>query len=253
MQTIITNTLTTRQYYEATNLINICREYDHTHGISFLEPEMNALREFPCFYLLYEDNQLVSILSIFIISESECEIYCNTLPEHRKYNHFHKLLTKAVTNLKAKHIDNIFIVHEPDCTDGSNYLSSSNNITFSFSEYLMCYDMNIAPIPENSLTLKHSTSDSTEHFTCFSDKTPVSECFVEHNRGVATIYGFIVYEEYRGKKYGTETLLLVLKKLIDNGCHKIILQVSGANIAAHTMYLNHGFYNKEQVDYWSYD
>ena len=154
MQTIITNTLTTRQYYEATNLINICREFDHTHGVSFLEPEMNAIPEFPCFYLLYDNNELVSLLSIFIISENECEVYSNTLPEHRKNNYFHKLLSKAVKNLKAKHIDNILIVHEPDCADGSSYLSSSENISFSHSEYLMCYDMNITPVPENILSIE---------------------------------------------------------------------------------------------------
>ena len=253
MQTIITNTLTSRQYHEAMNLINICREYDNTHGISFLESELNAIPEFPCFYLLYDKNELVSLLSIFIISENECEIYANTLPEHRKNGYFHTLLTKATKNLKSKHINNILIVHEPGCKADSSYLSSSDNISFCYSEYLMCYDMSINPTPNDTLTISYNTNENTEHFVAFLNDTPISECNVEHNRGVATIYGFLVYEDMRGKGYGTETLLLVLKRLIDSGCHKILLQVNGANTAAHTMYSNHGFYNKEQIDYWSFN
>lgn len=252
MQVIITNTLTSNQYHDATSLINLCKECDNTRGISFLEPEMNAIIGFPCFYLLYNSNTLVSFLSIFVPNETECEIYANTLPSHRRNGYFDKLLDSALSNIRNYGIKKILIVSEPACLAGTDFLNASSHTRFSHSEYLMCYNMKTTPAPKGILTIKYHTEDNTEFFSSYLDDMLIGSCNVEHSRGVATIYGFNVIPSMRGNGYGTETLLLVLKRLLESKCHKILLQVNGANRAAHIMYSHHGFIHEEQIDYWEY-
>lgn len=252
MQVIITNTLTSNQYHDATSLINICKESDNTRGISFLEPEMNAISGFPCFYLLYNGNVLVSLLSIFLPNETECEIYANTLPSCRRNGYFDRLMDSALSNIHNYGIKKILIVNEPGCTSGTEFLNSSPNAHFSYSEYLMSYNMKTIPAPKGILTIEYHTTENTEIFTSSLNGVQIGSCNVEHNRGVATIYDFNVIPAMRGKGYGTETLLLVLKRLLDSKCHKILLQVNGANKAAHAMYSHHGFVHQEQIDYWEY-
>lgn len=252
MHLIITNTLTSNQYHDASTLIDLCKAHDNTRGISFLEPEMNAISEFPCFYLLYKATTLVSFLSVFLPDEEQCEIYASTLPNERMNGHFAKLLSEAVNNLNEYEIENIYIVNEPECTSGTSYLNANPNVDFAFSEYLMKYNMEITPVPKNILTIDIKKIDNTEKILSFYENEEIGHLYIEHNRGVATIYGFEVNENNRGKGFGTETLLLVLKHLLDSGCHKILLQVNGANTAAHHMYLHHGFVSEEQLDYWQY-
>ena len=252
MHVIITNTLTSNQYHDATSLINLCKECDNTRGISFLEPEMNFISSFPCFYLMYQGGTLVSLLSVFVPNEEECEIYANTLPSHRRNGYFDRLMDSALSNIRNYGIKKILIVNEPGCVSGTDFLNFSPNVRFSYSEYLMRYNMSITPAPRDILNIEYFTEENTEHFTSYLEDTAIGFCKVEHNRGVATIYDFNVIPSMRGNGYGTETLLLVLKRLLDSGCHKILLQVNGANKAAHIMYSRHGFIHEEQIDYWEY-
>lgn len=250
MNLLITNTLTSNQFHDASSLINICKENDNTRGISFLEPEMNAISNFPCFYMLYNGTVLVSFLSVFIPDETQCEIYANTIPSQRRNGHFTKLLNAAINNLKNYGIKKIFIVNEPSCTAGSDLLDSYPNISFAYSEYLMKYNMKQTPNPKRILDIEFSTEGNTEYIDTFFESDHIGHMNIEHNRGVATIYGFEVENSKRGNGYGTETLLLSLEHLISKGCHKILLQVNGANLAAHKMYSHHGFIHEEQIDYW---
>lgn len=252
MQIIITNTLTSRQYHEALSLINECKEFDNTRGISFLEPEMNYYSEFPCFYMLYDNDILASFLSVFIPNSDECEIYANTMPDYRRKGYFEYLLDDALKHLKQANIEKILIVNEPGCMSGTDYLKNSENTTFAYSEYLMKYDMVTKPVPKNILTLESFSDDNTETFFSYQDGQTIGSCKVEHNRGVATIYEFEITPALRGNGFGTETLLLILEQLLSSGCHKILLQVNGANTAAHAMYTHHGFIHEEQIDYWIY-
>ena len=94
MNIINTSELSSNQFYDAKTLIELCRLTDNTKGICFLENNVNAIENFPAFFLMYQGNTLVSFLSVFVPNEEECEIYANTLPRYRQEGYFRKLWHK---------------------------------------------------------------------------------------------------------------------------------------------------------------
>ena len=186
---------------------------------------------------------------IFVIDENTCEIYGNTLPSSRGMGYFKKLLDEAVITIKEYNISNAYLVNEPVCQSGKQFIQSVNAVYYD-SDYLMVYDTAITPQPRGILELKSEKDGCTETFETFRAGEPIGICHVEYTKDHAVIYGFEVYEQYRGRGYGTETLLLVLKYLLDDQISQIRLHVTHANTAAHHMYKHHGFFHKEQLDYW---
>ena len=249
MNIFVTNRLSSNQYHEAMELTEQCAKVDGTHGISFLEQELNEIEEFPCFYMMYDGSRLVSYLSVFIPDESQCEIYGGTLPEERGKGYFKRLLSEALAHIKEHGIERKLVVIEPGCKDMEEYLSKIN-AKHEDSDFLMSYDKNVKPIPQKILKLAHEKKDNTEYYETYKEGVLIGSCKVEFTRTQAVIYDFKVEENERGKGYGTETLLLILKHILQSDVDKILLHVNGANTAAHAMYSHHGFVEEQQIDYW---
>lgn len=243
------NTLSSKQYYEARDLIAICTAADGTKGVSFLEPELNEDRTFPAFYMMYENSRLVSFLSVFLADEEECEIYAYTLPEYRQKGYFKRLYKDALKNLKAYGYKKILCVCEPESEAGKRVLEKMG-MSVHRTEHLMTYDMSPVNDTAGRLELVSETEDNTEIFQACIGEDIIGSCNVEYTRSHAVIYEFRIYEEYRGNGYGSELLLLVLRELLNDEVSKILLHVNGANTVAHAMYSHHGFISEEQIDYW---
>ena len=114
MNIINTSELSSNQFYDAKTLIELCRLTDNTKGICFLENNVNAIENFPAFFLMYQGNTLVSFLSVFVPNEEECEIYANTLPRYRQEGYFRKLYEMAQEQIKNYGISKIYFVNEPN-------------------------------------------------------------------------------------------------------------------------------------------
>lgn len=249
MEIIKTNVLTSAQYHDARTLVDLCRMEDHTKGIHFFDADVNYDKEFPCFYLLYKDHILVSFLSIFLPDDTECEIYAHTLPKFRRKGYFKQLYDAAYENIRACGWKKICFVNEPCCQAGEKALSAIG-ATFESSEYLMAYNMRLAPATQGILTL-HEEEDGEVHVLhTYRKETLVGTVHYHIEEGVATLFGVFVEEKYRGRRFGVETLNLAVKYLMDAGCERIILHVSGANKIAYHLYSHHGFVHVEQLDYW---
>ncbi len=249
MNIFVTNSITSNQYHEAMELTQKCALEDGTHGISFLEQELNAIEEFPCFYMMYDGSRLVSYLSVFIPDETQCEIYGGTLPSERGKGYFKRLLSEALTHIRKYGIERKLMVIEPGCKDMEEYLTKIN-AKFEDSDFLMSYDKSVKPVPKKTLKMTHEKKENTEYYQTLLDGEKIGSCKVEFTRTQAVIYDFMVEEEYRTKGYGTETLLLILKHVLETDIDKILLHVNGANKAAHIMYSHHGFVEEQQIDYW---
>lgn len=249
MNIFITNTLTSNQYHEIMELVEICSKADNANGISFLEQELNEIDEFPCFYLMYDGSRLVSYLSVFIPDETQCEIYGATLPEERGRGYFEKMLARAFVHIEKFGIERRVVVTEPGCKDMQESLEKLG-ARFEDTDYLMSYDTDIKPEPQHILKLTHEKTGNTEIYETYGKLLKIGGCKVEYTRTQAVIYEFEIDKKRRGKGYGTETLLLVLEHMLESGATRILLHVNGANEAAHAMYSHHGFVQEEQIDYW---
>lgn len=249
MNIINTNMLTSNQYHDIKSLIEVCRLADNSKGISFLEWEMNYIKEYPCFFLMYNGSALVSFASVFIPEEGVCEIYANTLPGLRGKGYFLRLLELIKAKNKDFGIEKAYIVNDPSCISGTTALQSIG-ARLESSDYLMRYNNNTKPVPKRILNLERSRDGNSEKYRAFLAGTEVGHCYVEHTRGTASIFGFWIEEKYRGNGYGTEMLLLLLESLLGQGSSRILLHVNNANKAAHRMYFHHGFIHDEQIDYW---
>ena len=249
MNIINTSELSSNQFYDAKTLIELCRLTDNTKGICFLENNVNAIENFPAFFLMYQGNTLVSFLSVFVPNEEECEIYANTLPRYRQEGYFRKLYETAQEQIKNYGISKIYFVNEPNCLAGSEALGRLG-AKLETSEYLMSYNMRIEPKVQNILDMEISETEDGEWIETFRDGEKIGSVHVAIDHNVATIYNLEIESRYRGRRFGVETLNLTVKHLREINCCKIILHVSGSNRVAYRMYSHHGFVHVEQVDYW---
>lgn len=294
MNLINTNQLSSNQYHEVKRLIALCKEFDRTSGISFLDANMNALPEFPCFFLCYERNILVGVLTTFLPSSTECEVYAYTHPDYRHRGIFQKIWKLTKQRLHNYGIHDICFVMDPKCQSGIRILVTMGAYLHN-SEYMLEFSGSPEPHPRKALILTSFRKGTTTYYSAFLPNTSdalnvlnttntsnisdmdeeshkqctqkdtqsnmqnnvyknegilVGTCCVDNSYGSSSIYNFEILENYRGKKWGTEFLLLLLKDLTESGNSKILLHVSSSNKAAYHLYLHHGFTMHTQIDYW---
>ncbi len=246
---MVTDKLTSTQLYELDVLIQQCCQADRTRGVSFWQSDMNFIDGFPAFYLMYENNELISIISIFVPDLQECELYANTLPKYRRRGCFLKLYKRAYKTIRAYGIKKIYFLNEPNSSAGELALRKIG-AEHESSEYLMSCDISIYQKPQYIPVLTYKVSKNKDIFETFIKGVKAGSVSLEIENSTASIYHVEIEPKFRGMGYGTETLLLMLEYLRKSGCHRAVLHVSSLNEIAYGMYCRHGFVCTEQIDYW---
>lgn len=249
MKIINTEKLTCTQSGQIRNLVGLCKLDEGLDGILFMEQEMNAYPDFPCFFLLYDDMALISFLSIFIPNKQECEIYGYTLPAYRNKGCFLKLLESAASVLNTYGIHSIFFACEPKSISGKLTLNSIN-AQLKTSEYMMRYNNRELSSPKRLLGMTRKNIGGYQVYVTFLGQEQVGKCKVDCSGTNASIFDFKITKKRRGQGYGKETLLLILNSLINNQYKNILLHLTGDNKAAYHLYSGNGFDIIQQVDYW---
>ncbi|MDE5780879.1 MAG: GNAT family N-acetyltransferase [Lachnospiraceae bacterium] len=249
MNTITTSNLTKNQISDINLLLKTCRSHDNINGCISLDSSINSITYMPCFFLTYEGKTLCSILTIFTPTDYECEIYAYTLPEYRQKHLFSNILSKALKHIKKSTIQNIYLVAEPNSISAT-MTAAAMNILLDYSEYMLSYDMNITPSPEHILSINHLKENNTDTIHLTYEHTLIALCHLYIHETYASIFDFEVIEKYRGKGYGREALLMLIEYLIKLNISSITLNVSSKNKKAHKLYTSHGFFIKEQLDYY---
>lgn len=62
----------------------VCQRHDKLNGSIFLDASLNFYPDIKNLFLFYEDNKLVSLMTMFIPTAWEAEISAYTLPEYRQ-------------------------------------------------------------------------------------------------------------------------------------------------------------------------
>jgi ribosomal protein S18 acetylase RimI-like enzyme len=231
-------------------------------------------------FLLYENEELVGYLALYIFRDSEAEVSAMVHPKHRKKRIFRKLLSQARQELMVREIPSFLFICEEKSVSGRNTMKALKAV-YSFSEYGMALQ-EVRPLPfSTEVSLKDTDEGDLDHLVnmdtvCFQlNKNDTSSLLqkqlVQPNRihkiasvdGVkigkisvlvsemeAYIYGFCVLPTYQGKGYGKTILKKAVDDLIDKGHTKIALEVESKNKNALTLYERCGFEVEAGYDYY---
>ena len=279
-----TNTLSKKQNAEILVLQNRIFQAENLSNKPFLSNELNIDKEIPCFFLLYEDNHLVSFLSCFVPSQKEAEINGFTDPVYRHRGYFSALLEEAKATLKPLKLSQFVLQIETCCQVGNAYgkkrCSSIERTEYQLSMQKEAW-MPSNAIPTEAMQLRKATQENTEiysqiaasafedsyewclNYVTFILSNPDREAFImyrgEQAIGIlnthyitpvrSLLYGIAVTKELQGKGYGKQMLSMILTLLFDKGNLEVALEVDSDNPRALSLYLHQGFTICFQVDY----
>ncbi len=260
-----------------------CKDFDGSKGTIFLDTELNFNKYIKSKFLMYEDNKLVSLLSIFIPTRHKAEVSAYTLPEYRKKGYFTALLQNAEKELKEYVVEDILFVCESKSTTGRE-VAKKINANHDFTEVSLKYADTVnnlfdshkflsrlcVPTIEDLETITYMSMDifneeyedakkmmqntfeseeRIQYATIFEDKYVGMGC-VSFVGDEISIYELGVLPEYQGRGLGKELLLLILKDLTKKDCINISLEVNSTNEKAFELYKKNGFEVGISYDYY---
>lgn len=262
---------------------SICKEHDKLNGSIFLDTSINFNHEIKSLYLLYENNKLVSLISMFIPTSEEAEVSAYTLPEYRRRGYFKKLLDEATKEITKYNIPYLIFVCEPQSNDGIETIKRLKT-EFDFTEYFLRYkgslnDMEVHRISEiklhkaenkdletiirlsqeifndnyddaKSMITKSFEAENRMQYIAVLDEKIIGMGSVSVENGEASIVGLGVIPRCQGKGFGREILNLILVDLKDRGRENITIEVDSTNKNAFELYKKCGFEVETSFDYY---
>ncbi len=261
----------------------ICKNHDGVNGNLYLDTSMNFHQDIKSIFLLYKDNRLVSLLTMFIPMNEEAEISAYTLPEYRRKGYFKRLLEEAIEEVKKYHIPYLMFICEPESNDGLETIKKLN-AELDFTEYSLRYnssssEMKLKNAPNISLQkaeqndLDGIISLSQEIFNDDFEvaKSIITKTLEANNRiqyvaklegkriGIgsvslenneASIFGVGVSPKYQGKGFGRELIMLIINELNSKGIENIMIEVDSLNERAFKLYKSCGFQVEASFHYF---
>ncbi|MDD3430157.1 MAG: GNAT family N-acetyltransferase, partial [Oscillospiraceae bacterium] len=162
MNIVQTNQLTVSQKEEITLLKQCCYAPENLQGDPFLSNEINWDKNIPCFYLGYEDTQLVAFLTTFVPQRAEAEITAFTHPNWRNRGCFLQLYSAAYKVLKQAGTQRVLFVLAPQAKGGKTALQHFKNAEWLRSEYRMYSNTVCKQSPSALFSLQLVTQQSRE-------------------------------------------------------------------------------------------
>lgn len=138
MQIIKTNTPTQDIIHDIKRVEQACKEHDGLRGGISLDYSLNIYPDMTSLFLLYEQEELVSFLSMFVPTGEEAEISACTLPGHRRKDYFSLLLDEAGREAAEYGIRSLLFVCEAQSRDGKSALQALR-AEYRFTEYALKY------------------------------------------------------------------------------------------------------------------
>lgn len=234
------------------HLIECCNQHD-SQTLSYPFEEADA------HYLLFRENQqLAAILAMVGIGDDLVECCAFTLPKARRQGCFSALLAEALKDFDAC---DILFGCEPNCTAAIAVLKHLS-AELEGNEYQMQYDFD-EQMPLCDSSLSHTnirlTDDSfvsaskTRYWNFYSNNLLIGSCQTTNiTPHQVFLHQVLISPEYQGQGYGRDLILLLLKQLPAHMVTTILLQVSGNNPAAFSLYQKTGFRITRTLSYYCY-
>lgn len=266
---------------EVHHLEQICKDQDNLKGSIFVDTTMNFNREMNSIFLMYDGNQLISLLTMFVPTQHEAEITALTLPSHRGKGYFKQLLSKAVEELIEYQISEVLFVLESQSITGKRVITHLA-AQYDFTEYSMRLDdRKYVPLASNRLKYLNPSEEDFNtlidtSISIFEDSYQdahdmIMNTFQSVTRdqylGVlndevigmgstsrdgdeVSIFGFGITPEFRSKGYGYDLLHLIVEHLRLSGLRKIVIEVDSTNTHAFNLYQKFGFQIETAFEYY---
>ncbi|HZK83305.1 MAG TPA: GNAT family N-acetyltransferase [Desulfosporosinus sp.] len=263
------------------HLEQICKAQDNLTGSIFVDTTMNFSEEMNSIFLIYEGNQLISLLTMFAPTQHEAEITALTLPSHRGKGYFMKLLSKAIKELIKYDIPEVLFVFESQSITGK-HVSTHLTAQYDFTEYSMRLDdRKYVPLVSNRLKyLKPSkedlkrlvntsirifedsykdtkdmfvnifNSDTRDQYLGILNDEIIGMGSSSRDGDEVSIFGFGITPEFRSKGYGYELLHLIVEQLRQSDIREIVIEVDSNNTHAFNLYQKFGFTIETAFEYY---
>lgn len=264
-------------------LQTVCRKHDELEGGVFLDNSMNFNSDMNNIFVYYNDNKLVSYISLFAPTKNEAEISAYTLPKYRKKGCFKELMSKVISEVKKYDVKELLFVCEPQSIDGIEVVKKMDG-NYEFSEYLLgyncesekskleintelelskCEEEHLEKLIELNMQIFNEDYETSKSMVEKAFKSEIRDQYVASLNGefigvVSTnidceecsIFGLGLLEEYRGKGNGKAMVKLLLNKLNEDNIEDIIIEVDSKNEIAYNLYLGCGFEAEMTFDYY---
>ena len=259
-----------------------CKKHDGLRGSVSLDYSLNIYPDMMSLFLLYEQEELVSFLSLFVPGGDEAEISACTLPGHRRKGYFGLLLDEAGREAAEYGIRDLLFVCEAQSREGKSALEALR-AEYRFTEYALKYrgpvkglesprtprirlreadreDLEAviamsqaifhdSPDDARSWALRAFESKDRVQYIALLENQPVgmASVFTEENEG--WIFGLGILPGHQGKGLGGEMLDQLIARTKGKGIENIAIEVDSTNESAFHLYTKHGFETETAFEY----
>lgn len=242
---------------ELNDLAERCRLHDKIR----LSYPANEQGESCRHFLLYDEHgSLTAALALLELNPDLSECIAFTHPSHRRHGYFTLLLDTALEDSGERDI--LFAVCE-NCADTMAVLDSLGAELESREHQMELTLPENHPPCASGILLDNTRSVLHPGVTIFQrnasawelseQKQIIGHCMLTPVSDTCVCLHHVeIHEALRGKGYGSDFLTLLLPRLVSLGIRKVILQVSGDNPAALSLYKKTGFRITETLSYYWY-
>ena len=282
MQIIKTNTPTQSIIHYIKRIEQACKEHDGLRGSISMDYSLNIYPDMMSLFLLYEQEELVSFLSLFVPTGQEAEVSACTLPGHRRKGYFGLLLDEAGREAAKYGIRDLLFVCEAQSRDGKSALSALR-AEYRFTEYALRYrgaskdaeglrtprirlreadKEDLEAVIAMSQAIFHDSPDDARswalrafeakdrvQYIALLENQPVGMASVYTEEGEAWIFGLGILPGYQGKGLGGEMLDQLIERTKGRGIENIAIEVDSTNESAFHLYTKHGFETETAFEY----
>lgn len=276
--------LTPKEQVQARNLIKAVQQADGTARVPYLSNIMNFDTTMPAFFLAYEGEQLVGLLTVYADDE-EAELAMLVHPDHRKKGiarNLFQCFQKETADYPIEKItfwtERAFLKKHPSLPEHWGLVEHPDRDTWLVRERTAYPLIRRGDIVFDQASLKvvkaiaHFQSQVFDNpydislryarealadpdsllYILQKDNEVIASCTVDVSSDYNVLYGLAVLPSHQGKGYGTYLVQSVVNALIEQTDKAFQIAVEDDNVGARRLYEKIGFAEQTQIIYLDY-